>query len=116
MPNSAIDTSFDPNMDFDFDNIDFSGLDLGMVDDMNFDTGFDAQMGNEEYNVAAAAPFSSSMQGEGLYNSFDPSLAFNLNNSMALSEQQQQLLNQDHDITAEEDLNELTPYMTGFKA
>jgi hypothetical protein len=120
MPNSAMATSFDPNMDFDFDNIDFGGLDLGMVDDMTFDmgVGVDGQMGMEGFNVATTAPFPSSLQGEAMYGPLNMNLGWDTNavvTAQPLQQLQQQPLNGYQDFMTEQDLGQLTGYMSGFK-
>ncbi|KAK5287332.1 hypothetical protein LTR06_003974 [Exophiala xenobiotica] len=111
MPNSATAATFDQNMEFDFDSIDFSGLDLGMVDDMNFEVVLDGQAGGMPATPASTMPFSSSIPGESLYGSFGVSsmMDMGLNNMRSAAPvQQKQPLNT---FMNEQDVNQLTGYM-----
>ncbi|KAL6244988.1 hypothetical protein RBB50_007763 [Rhinocladiella similis] len=131
VPNSAVTTTFDQNMDFDFDSIDFSGLDLGMADDMNFDMGLDGQVSGagSSTGVVTTAPFSSSIPGETLYEPFgiDPMMDMgmgvgvgmgNLNMNMNMNapiQQQKKSPRSPHDLMSEPDMSQLTGYMSGFQ-
>ncbi|KAJ9624753.1 hypothetical protein H2204_010655 [Knufia peltigerae] len=126
-PNSAVATTFDQNMDFDFDSIDFSGLDLGMADDMTFNMGLEGQVGGAGSSTGAvmtSAPFSSSIPGETLYGSFgiDPMMDMgmgmgnmNMNMNMPMQPQQKKSPQNTHSPMSEQDMNQLTGYMSGFQ-
>lgn len=119
---------FEQTMDFDFDSIDFSNLDLGMMDDdLNFDLGLDGHTGG----VSTAAPATVSMPAAntpfGSYG-LNPSLGMDMSNAIIegsgmsntgiLLPQQKQASPQEY-MTAQ-DLDQLTGsgtglgYMTGF--
>ncbi|KIW10402.1 hypothetical protein PV08_11364 [Exophiala spinifera] len=125
VPNSAVMATFDQNMDFDFDSIDFSGLDLGVAEDMTFNMGLDGQVSGAGSITGAVttAPFSSSIPGETLYGSFvvDPMMDMgmgnmNLNMNMnAPIPQQKKSPQTSHSLMSEQDMNHLAGYMSGFK-
>lgn len=109
LPNSATapTTAFDQNMEFDFDSIDFSNLDLGMMDDVHFDmdsTG--TAVSNGGLNVG------SSMPGDPIFGSFDSSQGTGLLNTGVQQPQQQP---QASTLMSEQDFNQLSGYMAGFK-
>lgn len=118
VPNAAPAASFDPGMELDFDSIDFSSLDLGMMDDMTFDMTFDGQG-----VTTTSTPFSSSIPGETLFGSYglnaNPSMGMGsmgmTNAGLSLQQQKQQQQQQGIvDPMTEQDLNQLTGYMGGF--
>ncbi|EHY53478.1 hypothetical protein HRR83_003683 [Exophiala dermatitidis] len=79
---SATAANFDPQMDFDFDSIDFSGLDLGIMDDMDFDVGLHGHLENPVGSTGMHAssttavapnttvPFSTSVPGHAIFGSY----------------------------------------------
>jgi hypothetical protein len=87
--------TFDHAMDFDFDSIDFSNLDLGMMDDdMTFDLGLDGQQtsmntNNNNNNILTntltntTASYSSSIPGDDIFGSYSihPLMGTGLTNS-----------------------------------
>ena len=114
MPASATATTFDQNMDFDFDSIDFSGLDLGMIDDVNFDMGMGDQTGSVMGGATAAAgtsaPFSSSIPAtDSLFGSYSMAPAMDLGMGMAAPQKQPE-----NGLMTEQDLNQLNGYMAQF--
>ncbi|KAI1616116.1 hypothetical protein EDD36DRAFT_378312 [Exophiala viscosa] len=118
MPASATATTFDQNMDFDFDSIDFSGLDLGMVDDLNFDMGADDQtggvMGGAPAAVGTSAPYSSSIPTvDSLYGSYSmaPAMDMGMGMNTGLPTQQKQ---PEDNLMTEQDLSQLNGYMAQF--
>lgn len=119
LPNTAgINTTFDQSMDFDFDSIDFSGLDLGMMDDVNFESRLDGQQlgatGDLNMIAATTSQFSSSIPIDPIFGSYDPNnLTLDMNAGLPLQQPQKQTLNTD--FMTEQDLNHLSGYMAGFK-
>ncbi|KAK4949829.1 hypothetical protein LTR10_011671 [Elasticomyces elasticus] len=117
MPASATAMTFDQNMDFDFDSIDFSGLDLGMIDDLNFDMGADDQTGGAMPAAAAvgtSAPFSSSIPAaDSLFGAYSMAPAMDLgmgmNTGLAVPQKQSE-----NSLMTEQDLNQLNGYMAQF--
>ncbi|EXJ57354.1 hypothetical protein A1O7_07701 [Cladophialophora yegresii CBS 114405] len=118
MPNSATAATFDNGMELDFDSIDFSNLDLGIVDEMNFDLEFDNNQGGGAVSgmSVSTTPFSSSMPGDTLFGSYGVSPAMNMgmgmNAGMPLPQTKAQ--NNSHQLMSEQDLSQLTGYMAGF--
>lgn len=117
LPTSAgINTTFDQNMEFDFDSIDFGGLDLGVMDDLNFESGgLSGQLlPGDMLDPMTTAQFSSSIPADPLFGSYDPnSLALDLNGGAGFQQQKQPMNNME--FMSEQDINHLTGYMAGFK-
>ena len=117
IPQSATTATFDNGMDLDFDSIDFSNLDIGMMDDMAFDMPLD---NGESAGLAGSmgvstTPFSSSLPGETLFGSYGVSpmnMGMGMNSGMALQYQQPQ--NENGQLMSEQDLSQLSGYMAGF--
>ncbi|KIX03180.1 uncharacterized protein Z518_06732 [Rhinocladiella mackenziei CBS 650.93] len=113
-PNSAMASTFEPNMDYDFDSIDFSNLDLGMMDDMNFDVGLDGQGAmSGDMGALTSAPFSSSIPGDTLFASYggaNPMMGMVAPTGMPAPRK----LPENHDFMTEQGMNQLTGHMAGF--
>ena len=90
MPVSAA-PMLDPTMDFDFDQIDFSNLDLGLIDE----TGLDSSLPEQRFDVSGSVPQTEGMPVLGGF------------------EMQQDHMGQET-LMSEQDLNELSRYMSGF--
>ncbi|RVX70849.1 hypothetical protein B0A52_06005 [Exophiala mesophila] len=117
LPNSTMapTPTFEQNMDFDFDSIDFSNLDLGMMDDVNFDmdmSGTAVAQVNGGLNVSHSTSFQPSLPADPIFGTFasDQGTAF-LNTGV----QQQQQQPQTSALMSEQDFNQLSGYMAGFK-
>lgn len=123
MPTSATATTFDNGMELDFDSIDFSGLNLDMMDDLNFDLGLD---NNQDGGISAGmgistTPFSSSIPGDTLFGSYGVSPGMNMGMGMGIDmglpmkqQQGQPQNNNNQQLMNEHDLNQLSGYMSGF--
>lgn len=118
MPTSIATAAFDQPMDFDFDSIDFSGLDLGMMDDVNFDLGLESQGGMVQGGMGAAtttAPFSLSTPADSLFGSYGVnSTMIGMEPNMGLLPLQQQQQQGAKDVMTDHDLHALNGYMSGF--
>ncbi|EXJ87738.1 hypothetical protein A1O1_04664 [Capronia coronata CBS 617.96] len=127
MSNPAMATgAFEQPMDFDFDSIDFSNLDLGMMDDVNFDLGLGGPAGDmmaSHTNIATttAASFPSSIPSDAVFGSYSVPASMRLGMSstgMSLALQQEQ--NGANEFMTNQDMNHLTGhgagtgYMGGF--
>jgi len=117
LPTSAGLTTFDQNMEFDFDGIDFGGLDLGVMDDLTFESGGlsgQLQPGDLGLEPMTTAQFSSSIPVDPLFGSYDPNgLALDLNGGAGFQQQKQPMNNME--FMTEQDISHLTGYMAGFK-
>ncbi|KAJ9610319.1 hypothetical protein H2200_005096 [Cladophialophora chaetospira] len=121
MPNSATAATFDNGMELDFDSIDFSNLDLGMMDDVTFDMGLENHQtgGSLDGLGVSTTPFSSSIPGDSLFGSYGVSPGMNMgmgmnSGGMHLPQQQFQSQNSKQQLMSEHDLNQLSGYMAGF--
>jgi len=112
VPNSGMASAFGQGMDLDFDSIDFSNLDLGMMDDLNFDMGLDDQGGI--LGAATSAPFSSSISGDALFGAYsmNPAMGMGVGINAGMPVHQKQPENKD--FMSQQDLNQLNGYMAGF--
>ncbi|ETI25607.1 hypothetical protein G647_02381 [Cladophialophora carrionii CBS 160.54] len=118
MPNSAAVATFDNGMELDFDSIDFSNLDLGIVDEMNFDMEFDNNQGGGVASgmPVSTTPFSSSIPGDTLFGSYGVSPRTNMGMGMnaGMPLQQTKPQNSSPQLMSEQDMSQLTGYMSGF--
>jgi hypothetical protein len=120
VPHSATAATFDNGMDLDFDGVDFSSLDIGMMDDMSFDMPLDnsGNGGMAGSMGISTTPFSSSIPGETLFGSYSVSPGMNMgmgvNPGMPLQYQQTRPRNGSGELMSEQDLNQLSGYMAGF--
>ncbi|EXJ82872.1 hypothetical protein A1O3_06687 [Capronia epimyces CBS 606.96] len=130
LPNSVTTPagSFDPTMDLDFDSIDFSNLDLGMMDDMSFDLGLNnVQVGSTvdiksaTVTTSAMAPMTTNLSSAdalfGSYSMGPPMTGLNMASHTAMSALPQTEQQADpNDFMIEHDLNRLTAQGTGTGA
>ena len=122
MPKSATAATLDNGMDLDFDSIDFSNLDLGMMDDIDFDMPFN-NSGNGDTGGClgiSTTTYSSSIPGETLLGLSGVSPGMNMGlgvgNSPGLPLQYQPVRSEDGttQLMSEQDLNNPSGYMAGF--
>ncbi|KIW23760.1 uncharacterized protein PV07_11936 [Cladophialophora immunda] len=123
VPNSTAAGAFDNGMELDFDSIDFSNLDLGMVDDLNFDLGLDNSQGGMTcgggmgVSMAPATPFSSSISGDNLFASYGMNrpmgMGMDMNTGMPLQQQATQA-GGNGEFMSDRDLSQLSGYVAGF--
>lgn len=120
VPVSATAATFDQTMDFDFDSIDFSGLDLGLMDELTFDMDTENPAGGVMAGPAVAAggvstPFSSSIPtADPVFGSYSMAPTMDLGLGMAVNTGLGVQQKQPEDLMTEQDLNQLNGYMAQF--
>jgi hypothetical protein len=119
MSASATAVTYDNGMELDFDSVDFSNLDLGMMDEMNFvmQLGADDNAGLAGSIPISTTPYSSSIPGDTLFGSYGVSPGMNIgmggiNTGMPYQHAHQS--SNDGQLMSEQDLNQLSGYMAGF--
>ena len=116
VPQSATATTFDNGMDLDFDSIDFSNLDLGMMDDMTFDM----TLGGDDGGLPiSTTPFSSSIPGDTLFGSYGVSPGMNVGLGLGADvplqyQQSPRQSDTSSQLMTEQEINQLSGYMAGF--